>query len=402
MIDFTGGPIRGRRLAKPPRVEHTQTVRRDTGEAPGLSGDSVVTLAAGFAQRRNSLNFLRLMFALVVIVSHTWPIGGYGDDPRIAGEKLGTWAVAGFFAISGYLIANSRLHGAMSTFLARRVLRIYPGYLVCLVVVAFAFAPVSAAIDPGSIRWPSAFSYVFDNLLLKVHQDGISGTLTRVPYGPAWNGSLWTLIYEFGCYLAIGVLLSVAAGRHRSVVVAAFVATAGLYVVERHLGHGESMLGVIAFLGAVFFAGSAMAVFADRVPLDWRIGILAIGIAAASAELGAIPWLGALPIAYVCMWLGAVLPFHKVGRLNDFSYGVYIYAFPVQQMIMVVLGRHRLPVGVTVILSVVFTLPFAVASWFVVEKKALALKDRLGASPRPVKPAARHRATTRLASVETQ
>ena len=50
----------------------------------------MVTLAAGFAQRRNSLNFLRLVFALMVIVSHTWPIGGYGDDPRIAGEKLST------------------------------------------------------------------------------------------------------------------------------------------------------------------------------------------------------------------------------------------------------------------------------------------------------------------------
>ena len=102
------------------------------------------------------------------------------------------------------------------------------------------------------------------------------------------------------------------------------------------------------------------------------------------------------------MWLGAVLPFHKVGRLNDFSYGVYIYAFPVQQTIMVVLGRHRLPVGVMVALAVVCTLPFAVASWFVVEKRALALKSRLGASTRPVKPTARHRATTRVASVETQ
>ncbi|HEY3087694.1 MAG TPA: acyltransferase [Jatrophihabitantaceae bacterium] len=362
----------------------------------------MVTLAAGFAQRRNSLNFLRLVFALMVIVSHAWPIGGYGDDPRVAGEKLGTWAVAGFFAISGYLIANSRLHGTMSTFLVRRVLRIYPGYLVCLVVVAFVFAPLSVAIGPGSIHWTSAFSYVFDNLPLKVHQDSISGTLTGVPYGPAWNGSLWTLIYEFVCYLAVGVLLSLAVRWHRSVVVAALVATAGLYLVERHLGHDDSMLGLFAFLGAIFFAGSALAVFAERVPLDWRIGVLAIGIALASAELGVIPALGALPIAYACIWLGAALPFYQVGRLNDFSYGVYIYAFPVQQTIMVMLGRHRLPVGVTVVLAVVCTLPFAVASWFVVEKRALALKSRVGASRRPVKPTARHRATARVASVETQ
>src|SRR5262245_6149816 len=112
----------------------------DRSARAGTSGDSVGTLADGFALRRNSLNFLRLVFALMVIVSHAWPVGGYGDDPRIAGEKLGTWAVAGFFAISGFLIANSRRHAPMGTFLVRRVLRIYPGYLVCLVVVAFAFA----------------------------------------------------------------------------------------------------------------------------------------------------------------------------------------------------------------------------------------------------------------------
>ena len=358
------------------------------------------TLADGFVLRRNSLNFLRLVFALMVIVSHAWPVGGYGDDPRIAREKLGTWAVAGFFAISGFLIANSRRHAPMGTFLVRRVLRIYPGYLVCLVVVAFAFAPVSAAIGPGSIHWTSAFSYVFDDMLLKVHQEGIRDTLTAVPYGPAWNGSLWTLIYEFLCYLAIGVLLSLAARWHRAVVVAAFLATAGLYIVEHHLGQ-DGMLALFAFLGSIFFAGSALAVFAERVPLDWRIGVIAIGVAAATAEMNAIPWLGALPIAYVCMWLGSVLPFHQVGRVNDLSYGFYIYAFPVQQLIMVALGRHRLPVGVVAVLAIAGTLPFAAASWFVVEKKALALKSRLGASPRPG-PTARHRAGPRIATAETQ
>ncbi|HEY7049806.1 MAG TPA: acyltransferase [Jatrophihabitantaceae bacterium] len=350
--------------------------------------------------RRNSLNFLRLAFALMVIVSHAWPIGGYGDDPRIAGEKLGTWAVAGFFAISGYLIAHSRRHATMSTFLVRRVLRIYPGYLVCLVVVAFAFAPVSAAIGPGSLHWSSAFSYVTHDLLLKVHQEGIRDTLTGVPYGPAWNGSLWTLIYEFLCYLAIGLLLSLAARWHHALVVAAFLATAALYTLEHHLGR-DGTLALFAFLGAIFFAGSVLAVFAERVPLDWRIGVLAIGIAAASAELNAIPWLGALPIAYVCMWLGAVLPFHRIGRVNDLSYGFYIYAFPVQQMIMVALGRHRLPVGVAAVLAVAGTLPFAAASWFIVEKRALALKGRLGGSA-GLKRTARHRVGTSVASVETQ
>jgi peptidoglycan/LPS O-acetylase OafA/YrhL len=362
----------------------------------------VQTIAAGLSLRRNSLNFLRLVLALAVIVSHTWPIGGYGPDPRIAGEKLGTWAVAGFFAISGYLIANSRRHLSMSTFLTRRVLRIYPGYLVCLVVVAVLLAPLSVAIGPGSIQWSDAVSYIDHNIFLKVFQDGIHDTLSQTPYGPAWNGSLWTLIYEFLCYLAIGVLLCFAARWHRALAVAAFVVTAAVWVADRH---SEGMVASFAFLGAIFFAGSVIAVFAERIPADWRIAVAAVAIAAVSSEAHGIPWLGAFPIAYLCLWLGIRLPFPMIGSVNDISYGVYIYAFPVQQLIMVMLGRHRLPVGALVLVAVAGTIPFAVASWFLVEKRALALKSRLGVGHRT--PAeqrrrpGRHRGPAPMPGIET-
>lgn len=335
----------------------------------------MTTIGAGFDSRRNSLNFLRLVLAVAVIVSHTWPLGGYGTDPVIAGEKLGTWAVAGFFAISGYLIANSRLHLPMGMFLLRRVLRIYPGYLVCLVVVAAVFAPVSTALGAGPIHWGSAASYIANNIFLKVHQDGISHTLVTAPYGPAWNGSLWTLIYEFLCYVAIGILLSLASRWRRPIVVAALLACAAVWTAESHVG-SAGFIESLAFLGSIFFAGSTIALFADRIPLDWRLaglGAVAVGL---SGYLNIVPWLGALPIAYVCLWLGIVLPFHRIGRTNDISYGVYIYAFPMQQLVLACLDAKRLPVGIAVVLSIVCTFPLAVASWFLVEKRALALKDR--------------------------
>jgi peptidoglycan/LPS O-acetylase OafA/YrhL len=334
----------------------------------------MTTIGAGFDPRRNSLNCLRLVLAVAVIVSHTWPLGGYGPDPVIAGENLGTWAVAGFFAISGYLIATSRLHLPFGTFVVRRVLRIYPGYLVCLVVVAAGFAPLSAALGSGPIDWGSAASYIGNNLLLKVHQDGISHTLANAPYGTAWNGSLWTLIYEFLCYLAIGALLFATRGR-RALVVAALVLCAAVWTVEWHAG-ATGLLQSFAFLASIFFAGSVIALYADRIPLDWRLGVLGVVLTAASGYLHVVPWLGALPIAYVCLWLGIVLPFQRVGRTNDISYGVYIYAFPMQQLLLACLDARRLPVGVAVLLSIACTIPLAAASWFLVERRALALKSR--------------------------
>jgi peptidoglycan/LPS O-acetylase OafA/YrhL len=334
----------------------------------------MTTIDAGFDPRRNSLNCLRLVLAVAVIVSHTWPLGGYGSDPAIAGETLGTWAVAGFFAISGYLIATSRLHLPFGTFVVRRVLRIYPGYLVCLVVVAAGFAPLSAALGSGSINWGSAASYLVDNLLLKVHQDGISHTLANAPYGPAWNGSLWTLIYEFLCYLAIGALLFVTRGR-RTLVVGALVLCAAVWTVEWHAGT-TGFVESFGFLGSIFLAGSLIALYADRIPLDWRLGVLGVILVVASGYLHVVPWLGAVPIAYVCLWLGIVLPFQRIGRTNDISYGVYIYAFPMQQLLLVCLNARGLPVGLAVLLSIVCTLPLAAASWFLVERRALALKGR--------------------------
>ena len=369
----------------------------------------MTTIGAGFDPRRNSLNFLRLVFALAVIVSHTWPVGGYGSDPEIAGLDLGTWAVAGFFAISGYLIANSRLHLSIDMFLIRRVLRIYPGYLVCLAVIAVGFAPLSAALGSGPVQWGSDATFVVHNLLLKVFQGTIDDTLVNAPYGPAWNGSLWTLIYEFLCYLAIGALLSIASRWRRALVVTALVLTATLWSVATHIG-ATGIVPSFAFLGSIFFAGSTIALFADRIPLDWRLGLLALVLAAVGANAHETPWLAALPIAYACMWLGVVLPFHRVGRTNDISYGVYIYAWPIQQLVLVCLGARRLPVGVAVIVSIACTLPLAAASWFLVEKRALALKGKLGsvrlgraapATSTLVQPG-RHRRAAATPSVETQ
>ena len=88
------------------------------------------TLATAFDPRHNSLNALRLALATLVIVSHAWPIGGFGNDPHIGDLSFGGWAVAGFFAISGFLITSSRLRSSFSAYLWRRMLRIFPGLWV--------------------------------------------------------------------------------------------------------------------------------------------------------------------------------------------------------------------------------------------------------------------------------
>jgi peptidoglycan/LPS O-acetylase OafA/YrhL len=335
-----------------------------------------VSVARRLDPRRNSLNFLRLVFALLVIVSHAWPVGGYGADPELAGLSLGGWAVVGFFGISGYLITKSRMSVGFTEFVGRRILRIYPGYLVCLLVTALVFAPASVALGSGSIRWTSAFSFIGHNIALKLEQNGIADTLGHAPVAGAWNGSLWTLFYEFLCYLAVGVLLFATRGRG-ALVVAALVATAvGDTVLVHGLGVRAGTVENFAWLAAPFFAGAVLAIYADRVPLTTVLGVPALVLAPVAAYFQLLPLLGAIPVAYACLWLGHRLPAWRIGRRNDLSYGIYIYAFPVQQSLTLIAG-NRLPVGLAIALSIVGTVPLAALSWFLVEERALRLKDQL-------------------------
>ena len=83
---------------------------------------------------------------------------------------------------------------------------------------------------------------------------------------------------------------------------------------------------------------------------------------------------GAVPFAYLLMYLGITLPLQAVGARNDFSYGMYIYAYPVQLLLVIALGPRAVPVLVYVLLSVLLAAPLAIGSWFLVERNAMSLK----------------------------
>jgi peptidoglycan/LPS O-acetylase OafA/YrhL len=328
---------------------------------------------ARFDPRRNSLNALRLILAALVIVSHAWPLGGFGADPSPARQSLGHWAVLGFFAVSGYLIAASRARSGFGTFLAARVLRIYPAFLVCLLLVAFVAAPLSTALTPGHWTPGSGASYVVHNVLLKIEANAVGGTIPHAPFGPAWNGSLWTLFYEFVCYMLVGVLLTAPRRWQGPLVASVFVVTAvGGQLTVHRTGTAADFLS----LAPVFLTGSLLYLYADRVPVAWPYGVVALLLLPVVGELNVVSSIGAPVIVYVCLWLGIVLPLQKVGHRNDISYGVYIYAYPVQQL-AVAAGWNRHGVGVYILLSVLLTLPLAAASWFAVERPALRLKKWL-------------------------
>jgi len=338
------------------------------------------SLLERFGPRRNSLNALRLLLAALVIVSHSWPLSGHNPEPEWGGANLGTWAVFGFFAISGFLITRSRLSGRSTfDFYRARVLRIFPGFLVALVVVAVGFAPLSQVFDPDAAWHPiSSVTFLLRNLLLYpplLGQPGIIHTLANTPFPGLWDGSLWTLFWEACCYVAIGLAVSLLPRKGVPVLVIVLFGALTLASLAGVFVTYPDLVGRVIPMLIAFAAGSLLFLFGDR----FRANLLTAGIALVAliviGLLGLIPQLGTLPLAYLLLTLGNVLPLHRVGRSFDISYGVYIYAWPVQQTLA--LAFHpQLPVPLFILLSFVGTLPLAFLSCWLIERPALALKRR--------------------------
>lgn len=343
-----------------------------------MAGIMPQSLGAAFNPRKNSLNAIRLLLATSVIVSHSWPLGGYGEDPGIGDQDLGDWAVAGFFAISGYLITMSRVGiKSLKDYLWRRFLRIYPGFLVCMLVVAFGFASGSVLIfQAGHYEISSGAGYVINNMALLVRQAGVSGTLESSPFPDAWNGALWTLFYEFLCYIAVGLLVSVMPRRFfGKALAAAFVACT--LVTCYHLFAGADLPQIVervARLGAFFSAGALLFNYRERIPHTPALVAASVALLLLTIVTGTFQALAGLPIAYLMMSLGILLPLEKVGARNDISYGMYIYAFPVQQMLALAFRDSAVPVWVFVIAAIGVTIPLAWASWLLVERPVMKLK----------------------------
>ena len=330
------------------------------------------------AGHRNALNAIRLLLAGLVIVTHTGSAPWDGEG-WIAGDTLGGWAVAGFFAISGYLVALSRSRTTLADYLRRRAVRIFPGYWFSLVVIAAVVAPLSAWWTGAHWEFGSAAGYVARNATLVQVQPGIEQTLTQAPYPLVWNLSAWTLAYEFACYLILGVLLPRASGARAVVVSAALFGLCTLVSMPRFKPALPYEVFTLARLGTYFFAGALLLVLGGRVRWTPRIALASMLAIVALGWAGRLTWLGALPIAFLVLWLGRSLP-TRLGSTHDVSYGVYLYGFPAQQL-LTAYGPWNQGAYFAAVLAMATGLAWI--SWLVIERPSMRWRRSLSATPQP-------------------
>lgn len=336
---------------------------------------SVVTI---FDPRRNSIGFMRLLLATTVIISHAWPLGGFGHDPGRANNNLGFLAVEGFFAISGFLITRSATALPFGRYLWHRLLRIIPAYWVCLVLITVVFAPIVWHASHGLTQYPAAtpnpVGFVLNNLLLANNQQQIGDTLAGNPYPTLWDGPIYTLPYEFACYLIVGALAAMRVLNRRVIGIVFVAAWAWQQVVLSNVlgatDPRQSTLTVCFLTGSLIYFWRD--VLLDRRASWWLFGFCLVVACGTYETVGFRP-VGVLAFAYLTIWAGARLPFTGVGVKRDLSYGMYIYGWPMLQLASFFgLTALGLPLYLVVVLAA--TVVLASGSWYLIESRAFRLK----------------------------
>lgn len=330
--------------------------------------------------RDNALNAIRLLLAVFVVVDHAYKAATGRPGPWI---HMGDFAVEGFFAISGYLIAGSRSRMSMRPFLWRRGLRVMPAYWALLILTAFVVAPFSTLLTGHGYYWGSGAGYVVDNSTLFTMQMGIAGTPEGVAYFGLWNASTWSLPFEAAAYVVFGLLLAMPAFGRRAAAVAC-VALSAATVIQSLTGSGLNVTPDITRLWSFFAAGVLLWFLREQLPMSlFAGGGAGVVVGTLSIDRSLYLAIGPVPVAFFLLWLGARLRL-RIGARNDISYGVYLFAFPLQQLMA--MGRVPETVGLEwfAVLSVAVTVPVAWISWLLVERPSMRLRRLVPVGPHPV------------------
>ncbi|MBS0321855.1 MAG: acyltransferase [Proteobacteria bacterium] len=335
------------------------------------------TLRTRGETRDNQCDLVRIVAAAGVLFAHAYALTRHSaDEPlyRVAGLNAGNVAVWVFFTLSGYLVAQSLARRAdVRSFVAMRAARLAPGLAVAAVVTAWVVGPWVTTLPPSTyVQAAGTLRYVPCALLPPAPEACVlPGVFAANPYPDAVNGSLWTLPVEMAAYA--GLLLAGVAGMARNRI-AATVVVAGLAALPaavRAAGAEWPLTRETTNLLGFFAAGTLLYAWGDRVPHSpWVLGVLAV-VGIGTWRIAHLYAPVMLAIAYAVLWVGLMRPsrIRWPSRWGDWSYGVYIYAFPLQQAIVAQSGTTS--PRVLLLVSLPVTLAVAALSWRLVEGPAL-------------------------------
>jgi peptidoglycan/LPS O-acetylase OafA/YrhL len=339
-----------------------------------------------FDEAGDGFGLIRIAAAVMVIFAHSFPLSRGAEDPTWQRGSViisfGSAAVSIFFVISGYLVLSSWVRDPNPLrFAVRRVARIWPGLLVMLFITTWILGSVVTTLplerylsDSDTMRY-----FAGSASLLPVWD--LPGVFRTNP-GPGVNGSVWSLPIEVTAYAGLALLgpLLVVRGRRRLILAAGTAAgIVAAVVITRYVLPHPMVVGLAYLLHQnylVFFIAGGLLYFArDRVPMRLTLfGLATVGLLLALLVGLMLPVFVFLSygVIYLSTQRGVVL--RRITALGDPSYGIYIYAYPIQQLfahLRLAPNEWVLFAEATVVSAIVGYL-----SWHLVEKRALEFARR--------------------------
>lgn len=291
------------------------------------------------ASRDNFLP-LRHLAAAMVIYGHAYALTRHA--PRdvdlvqrfMPGYYAGSLAVFFFFAISGYLVTLSLLRQpSITRYVRNRVVRIWPAYIACILFCALALGLAWTTLSPSAyLHDKGTWHFILGNAIPKSFVWNLPGVFASNPYPGVVNGSLWSLGVEVRWYLWLGILAALTLVRRRTAFTA--LAVAWMAVCAWQWWHGAPDARDVRALGCIFLGGGLCAVWRDRLKITHARMTLLVVLA---ALLHGSRWFGpiaAIASLHFCLWAAYRLPALPWPGRIDWSYGLFLYGFPVEQGIV--------------------------------------------------------------------
>ena len=326
----------------------------------------------------------RLICSVMVLLSHLdWIAGNSTDSFR----RLGIYAVAIFFGLSGFLLTDSIYrNGATGVFIKNRFLRIFPGYMGVLFLTSFVFAPIYESVKERKFSYLFSTDnvlYILNNFTTYNRQADINGSLEASSV-QIWNPPLWTLKFELLCYIILFALLKISGNKFKFIALTITPIFISSYFIARLAGiHIPELLNMILYYSSFFFFGSFL--YFVNVHRNSRFRVFLIPFLLTTFV---IPrenntnyfddrdlFFGLVLIPITLMLCFSLKPKRKI--VNDYSFGIYIYAAPVSQLLIHIFPNVGEIWPLYAICTLGVTLVFAWFSWKLIEQPALRLKEKV-------------------------
>jgi peptidoglycan/LPS O-acetylase OafA/YrhL len=351
-------------------------------------------LSTRVKDRDNHFNLMRLVAATMVLFSHGASLIGVKPafEPDSHGYifTLGSMAVNIFFVVSGFLVTGSLVQRRdLVGFVWARALRIFPGLWVMLALTVLLLGPALTSHGVAAYFGDPATSDYFLHCatLIGGMRFYLPGVFETNAFDQMVNRSLWTLPLEWRMYEYLAVAWAVfglfGAGREKFLRWLAPLLAATGFAVAAQAQAAEGLFDLGATNSYMFCAGACFYLFRDRIVLArlyFCAPLAALALALADPRLFFYAYLALLPLIVIQFAYARCDRLLGFNRRGDTSYGVYIYSFPLQQLIVVAFP------GLSLLafegLSLAATYAAAALSWRLIEKPALAKKEVFSAATR--------------------